>query len=146
MKVLMTIQTSYKMTNIKSLVDSGATNNFMHPKTVRLLKLGTKKLEQPKWLFNVDDTENKSGNVTHYVDLDVRTNNIHKQMRFLVSDIGREHVILGYPWLATFKPQFDWKNGVVHARSLPIILHSLPPWRQRPDERLLTVTEKEEVV
>jgi hypothetical protein len=71
--------------------------------------LGTRKLATPKRLYNVDDTTNQAGQVTDYVDLNVRTNDIHKEMRFLVSDIGREDAILGYPWLATFEPHFSWK-------------------------------------
>jgi hypothetical protein len=57
--------------------------------------LGTRKLAIPKQLYNVDNTTNRVGQVTHYVDLDIRTNNIHKEMRFLVSDIGCEDAILG---------------------------------------------------
>jgi hypothetical protein len=65
--------------------------------------------------------------VTDYVDLDVRTNNIHKEMRFLVSNIGREDAILGYPWLATFKPHFSWKHGAIDTSHLPIVLNSVNP-------------------
>ena len=36
--------------------------------------------------------------ITHYVDLNVYTHKIHKEMRFLVADIGKEDVLLGYPW------------------------------------------------
>jgi hypothetical protein len=36
--------------------------------------------------------------ITHYLDLNVVTKGIHKEMRFLVTDIGQEEVLLGYPW------------------------------------------------
>ena len=42
-------------------------------------------------------------------------------MRFLVSDIGRESLILGYPWLAAFEPCFKWKEGALNPQYLPII-------------------------
>ncbi len=29
-------------------------------------------------------------------------------MRFLITNIRNEDVVLGYPWLSTFEPQFDW--------------------------------------
>ena len=106
MKVPITIKMSYNMVEIPSLVDSGATNNVIHPQTVRQLCLGTSLLDKPKKLFNVDDTQNKAGNITQYVDLSVTTNQKERQMRFLVSDIGKESLILGYPWLAAFKPCF----------------------------------------
>ena len=42
----------------------------------------------PKKLYNIDNTTNKVGNVTHYVDLLVETAGKKKEMRFLVSNIG----------------------------------------------------------
>jgi hypothetical protein len=89
--------------------------------------LGTRKLTTPKQLYNVDDTTNRAGQVTDYVDLDVRTNGIHKEMKFLVSDIGHEDAILGYPWLATFEPHFSWKHGAINTSHLPIVLNSVNP-------------------
>ena len=72
---------------MRCLVDSGATDNFIHPRFVRQMKLGTT-LPNPKKLYNIDNTTNKAGNVTHYVDLSVETNGKKKEMHFLVSDIG----------------------------------------------------------
>jgi hypothetical protein len=50
-------------------------------------------------------------------------------MRFLVTDLGNEDLILGYPWLATFEPQFNWRNSIVDTAHLPIIVRSLD-WRK----------------
>ena len=125
MKVPITIKTSYNTAKVPSLVDSGATDNVIHPQTVRQLCLGKSLLDKPKKLFNVDDTQNKAGNVTRYVDLRVTTNQKEWQMRFLVSDIGRESLILGYPWLAAFKPRFKWKEGTLDPQYLPIMCHSI---------------------
>ena len=46
-------------------------------------------------------------------------------MRFLVTSLGNEDLILGYPWLMTFEPQFNWTNGVIDTRYLSIVVHSL---------------------
>ena len=46
-------------------------------------------------------------------------------MRFLVSDIGRESLIPGYPWLAAFKPRFKWKEGTLDPHYLPITCQSM---------------------
>ena len=82
------------------------------------MKLGTQELPKPKKLYNIDDTTNKAGNVTHYVDLTVETAGRKKEMRFLVSNIGREDVILGYPWLAMFEPKFSWAHGTIDINDL----------------------------
>ncbi len=62
-------------------------------------------------------------------------------MRFLVMDLGVEDVILGYPWLATFKPQFSWKDTTVDTTILPIVIRS-PNWYMlvlRPSIRRIKV-------
>jgi hypothetical protein len=41
--------------------------------------VGDKEVNHPKRLYNVDDMTNRAGQVTDYVDLDVRTNDIHKE-------------------------------------------------------------------
>jgi hypothetical protein len=89
---------------------------------------------------------NREGHVTDYVDLDVHTSNIHKEMRFLVSDIGREDAILGYPWLATFEPHFSWKHGAINTSHLPIVLASINPRLIRQGETItaLRTEDKQE--
>ena len=86
------------------------------------MQLGMRELPTPKKLYNIDDTTNKVGNVTHYIDLLVETAGKKKEMQFLVSDIGQEDVILGYPWLATLELNFSWMHGTIDTQHLPIIL------------------------
>ena len=118
------------MTDKKILVDSGATNNFIHPCLIKWLGLGNIQLEKPKKVQNIDGTTNIGGDLTHYVDLEVKTGEKKQKMHFLIMDLGDDNLILGYPWLLTFEPQFSWRNGVIDTRFLPIIIHSLD-WKQR---------------
>jgi predicted aspartyl protease len=67
MHVPVLIHTSYFMANKKALVDSGATDNFMHPAFAKRMGLGLRELLTPKNIFNIDNTSNKSGMITHYV-------------------------------------------------------------------------------
>jgi hypothetical protein len=115
------------MADKKALVNLGATDNFMHPAFAKRMGLGLQELPTPKKIFNIDNTTNKSGMITHFLDLNVCTNGIHKEMCFLVTDIGHEEVLLGYPWLATFKPKFNWRSTVIDERILPIIISSINP-------------------
>ena len=59
------------MTNKNILVDSGATNNFIHPHLIKQFGLGTNSLNKPRKVWNVNGTTNRGGELTHYVDLDV---------------------------------------------------------------------------
>jgi hypothetical protein len=127
MRVPVSIRTSYFMADKKALVDSGATDNFMHPAFAKRMGLGLQELPNPKKIFNIDNTSNKSGMITHFLDLNVQTNGINKEMRFLVTDIGHEEILLGYPWLATFEPKFQWRSAVIDERVLPILISSINP-------------------
>ena len=81
-------------------------------------------LPQPRQLFNIDDTNNKGGMITHYVDLQVDTNRSSRDMRFLITDIGKEDVLLVYLWLSAFKPKFSWTHGMIDEKALPVVIKS----------------------
>jgi len=113
MKVPVSFRTRYAMADKRILVDSGATDNFIHPKFVKRLRVGMQDLEHPMKIWNIDGTTNRAGKLTHFIDLLIQTKGQEKKMRFLVTNLGIEDVILGYPWLSTFKPQFSWKDATV---------------------------------
>ena len=50
-------------------------------------------------------------------------------MKFLVTDLGGEDLILGYPWLSTFEPKFRWRDASIDTSFLPIIIRSVD-WRK----------------
>jgi gag-polyprotein putative aspartyl protease len=94
-----------------ALVDSGATENFIDYQTVVRLRLGSSKLATPRPVHNVDGTPNKSGEITHATDLYVRLGNKEQRVRFFVTNLGKDRMILGHPWLRTFNPQINWEKG-----------------------------------
>ena len=86
--------------------------------------LGTHSLKRPRKIWNVDNSENKAGCITHYVTLNVQTKGRRVDMNFLVTDIGNEEVLLGYPWLATYEPRISWRLVAPTGDVLPIIIRS----------------------
>ena len=73
MKVPISFQTLHATADKNILVDSGATDNFIHPKLLKRLGLGSQLLERPQKIWNIDGTTNKAGVLTHCVDLEVCT-------------------------------------------------------------------------
>ena len=65
------IQSITKRADTTALLDSGATKNFMNLGYAQWLHLPIKCLSQPQPLFNVDGSENKSGQLLFYTDLQV---------------------------------------------------------------------------
>ena len=147
MRVPVLIHTRYFMAEKKALVDSGTTDNFIHPTFAKWLGLAMTPLEKPKQIYNIDNTSNKSGSITHSLELKVTTKGIDKIMRFLVTDIGNEDILLGYPWLATFEPKFGWKDAIIETQALPIIIASTIPVDSRSViAGLQTPEEKDDIV
>ena len=129
MKVPISFQTLHATANKTILVDSGATDNFIHPKLLKQLGLGSQLLERPRKIWNIDGTTNKAGALTHCVDLEICTGEWQEVMKFLVTDLGGEDLILGYPWLSTFKPKFRWRDASIDTSFLPIVIQSVD-WRK----------------
>ena len=50
-------------------------------------------------------------------------------MKFLITVLGGEDLILGYPWLSTFEPKFRWRDATIDTSFLPIIIRSVD-WRK----------------
>ena len=129
MKVPVSFRTLHAMADKTILVDSGATDNFVHPKLLWQLGQGSQPLERPRKIWNTDGTTNKAGALTHCVDLEVRTGDRQEVMKLLVTDLGGEDLILGYPWLSTFEPKFRWRDASIDTSSLLIIIRSVD-WRK----------------
>ena len=134
MHIPVSIRTSNAMADIKALVDSGATDCFMSENLVRRLKLGKRPLQRSQKIWNIDNTANQAGDITHYTTLEIQTGGVRKTIQFLITNIGNEDIILGYPWMAAFEPKFTWKHGVINEKELPVILRSVNPsiFRKEP--------------
>ena len=110
------------------------------------MKVGAQAFEKPKKIFNIDNTENKSGSITHFIDLKVQTKGIIKDMRFLIADIGTENLLLGYPWLAAFEPGFKWRPAIMDSINFPVIISSSIPSPSKVVIAALTHEDKLNVV
>jgi len=121
MTVHIFIHSNSKRAETISLLDSGATENFLNLNYAKWLKLPIKKLLFPRKLFNVNGTENKAGKLQFYTNLAIRTGPTTTNMRFFLTQLGEHKAILGYPWFAAIQPKIDWKRGWIDHTQLPIV-------------------------
>jgi hypothetical protein len=87
-----------------TLLDSGATENFMNLQYAKYLQLPIKRLKESCKVYNVNGTPNHSGELQYFTDLQVQTGTQHSTLQFFLSDLGENKAILGYPWFAAFQP------------------------------------------
>jgi len=59
----------------------------------------------------VDGTENRGGQITHCVHLYIQHGNKQKRAKFFITNLGKDQLILGYPWLEEFNPEINWTDG-----------------------------------
>jgi hypothetical protein len=119
------LQTSHSTAERQVLVDSGATDNFISEQLLKRMKIGKLHLQKPRTIWNIDGTHNKAGTVKDFMDLQVRVGPKTEEMKFLVTDLGEDKVVLGYPWLAAFQPKINWKEATIMEDMQPIVIKTL---------------------
>jgi len=95
----------------KSLINSGAGGNFIDQNFAKAQGFELTPLAKPIQVFNVDGTLKKKGTIKHYVDLKLTIHGRKKTTRILVTGLGKQKIILGFPWLQKHNPDIDWKEG-----------------------------------
>ena len=120
MTIPLTVNMWHKTTKIEALLDCGATHNFIDPRAIKTLSMGTNLLKQPLLVHNVDGTINRDGTITHYCNLWVRRGKQVEKLGFYVANLGRDRMILGYPWFQKFNPQFDWNTHTLRGDEVEI--------------------------
>jgi hypothetical protein len=87
--------------------------NFVDRNLVERLRLGTRLLERPIKLRNIDGTFNTTGEITHYINLMMCRADKKVKERFYVTGLSGIELILGYPWLRDFNPNVNWPTNTI---------------------------------
>ena len=85
--------------SVMSLVDCGATGEFIDRHYAKGQHFTLVKLTQPIPVYNVDGTANKAGLMMEVVSLILHYKNHSKRTTFTVSGLGKQKLILGHSWL-----------------------------------------------
>ena len=65
----------------------------------------------------MDGTKNKTGTITRYVDVNLQIGNRTTATRLLVTGLGRQKIILGFPWFEEQNPEINWETGTLKWRT-----------------------------
>ena len=93
-----------------TLLDTGAGGKFIDQNFVWNQKIKTKDLEHPIEVLNVDGTPNKQGTITKYTWLNLTINGCTWPHNLFVTRLGKQKIILGYPWFKQNNPEIDWEK------------------------------------
>ncbi len=115
-------------------------DNFISKTLLHQLKIAYLPVETPIKIWNVDGTHNQDGAISHFMDLQVNTGTETKTLQFLIMNLGRDEVILGYPWLTAFEPIIHWWDATLDKKCQPVVISSIKP----EETQISTTITKEE--
>ncbi len=72
----------------------------------------------------MDRMPNRARMLKYYTDMVTRTGNKRTRLRYFLTDLGENHLILGYPWFTSAQPKINWAKGWIDYSQLPIIIQS----------------------
>ena len=53
--------------------------------------------------------------------MNLKIGNKDMKTRFLVTNLGKEQMILGLPWLKEYNPKINWATGTIDIDSIKIV-------------------------
>jgi hypothetical protein len=101
------------MVTEKALIDCGANENCIDIKTTQKLGIKPRLLPEPMGIRNVDRTDNRGRMVKYWLPIAVFQGERAQMLKFLIVDLGRDRIILGYPWFQEFNLNIDWPTKFV---------------------------------
>ncbi len=101
------LQKDNKTVDFEALLDSGAGGLFIDETFAKRNDFTLHELPEPLNAYNVDGTLNKKGTITSYVEADLKIGERIKQTRLYVTGLGKQKVILGFPWLQDENPRLE---------------------------------------
>src|ERR1700678_4439195 len=105
---------SGKTVETPALVDSGAGGKFFDQNFAHNSKMDIHNLERPMKALNVNGTKNKPGTIKQYIDLSFTINGQSQTQQLFLTGLGKQKIMLGFPWLQEQNPIINWKTGEFH--------------------------------
>ena len=118
-----------RTTETNALLDTGAGGIFIDQNFTRSQGFFIQKIAEPLEAFNVNGTKNKKGTIKHYVDLKLKIGNRNTTTQFMVIGLGKQNIILSFPWFQEYNPEINWNTGIIN-------------WRKDQDETSIALLKK----
>jgi Retroviral aspartyl protease len=103
---------------VKTLIDSGANDLFIDQNFAKNFNINY--LDKPVKAYNVDRIKNKRGTINTYINLKFTLGEQKFKEQFYVTGLGKQRIILGFPWLHKYNPVIDWKKEEITFKPLQI--------------------------
>ena len=122
------LQGKNKTVNTTTLIDSGATGNFMDICLLSLDNFTLIHLPNPIITYNVDGTKNQKGTICWKARTILTLKDHSNPIELMILRLSKLRVILGMPWLKKWNPRIDWN---CLSMSPPLSPHHHIPYHAR---------------
>jgi hypothetical protein len=92
----------------EAMVDTGMTGDFISQDFFNRMGLPTRKLIQLIPVYNVDGTPNEVGSINEVVDVVMSYNGHSECILLVVTQLGKQSMILRFTWLKKHNPKIDF--------------------------------------
>ena len=114
------IKTEEETIEMHALLDSGAGGKFIDQNYAKTLKLPLKTLDKPIPAINIDGTLKKKGTIKHYINLEFEVFGQPQTIWLLVTGLGKQKILLGFPWLQKNNPLINWQTSTFQRRPIHV--------------------------
>ena len=133
--LLFTVHKDKRSIETQSMIGFGAGGTFIN----YAKNFETKLLDQPIIAKNVNRTVNKKKTIKSYVDLELKIGLKNFKEQFYVTGLGKQRIILGFPWLRKHNPKIDWNTGKIEWELQKLDFRK---WCGKKENPELTIEEK----
>jgi len=97
-----------KATEVKALIDSGASSNFMHQETAEKLEVELTDRKEPQPVNNIQGKP--LGWISKYAKVTMNIDAHQEEIKFNIIPLGIHGLVLGLPWLQKHDPEIKWSE------------------------------------
>ena len=107
------LQGQHGPVKVNTMVDSGATEDFIDQGLCHKYGIRTTRIESPRMIYLADGKQSDMGPVTHIAKVPMKIGSHHEQATFQVANLNNHEAVLGMPWLREHSPTINWANHKV---------------------------------
>jgi hypothetical protein len=96
---------------VETLIDSGTGGMFIDQNLAKNFEINY--LDKLVKAYNVDRMENKRGIISSHANLEFKLGDQKFNKWFYVTGLGKQKIILWFPWLHKYNLIIDWKKGEI---------------------------------
>lgn len=102
-----------------ALLDTGSTGSCVSHDFVKKNGFETWNFDEPIQVYNADGSPNSGGAIRQYTRLNLTIGDHRERLMFLVTDLGKSDMFLGFEWIEHHNPHVDWQKQDIEFAKCP---------------------------